>query len=58
MFVLGNFPAEFLKQKAVPPVGLAFPVAYIAMSPATTRAYRPERYNSKVIKIPETYVIK
>lgn len=27
-----------------PPVGLAFPVAYIAISPATTRAYRPEKY--------------
>ena len=33
-----------------PPVGLAFPVAYTAISPATTRAYRPEKYYLLVYK--------
>ena len=33
-----------------PPVGLAFPVAYTAISPATTRAYRPDKYYLLVYK--------
>ena len=39
--ISGAFGPTSIAIAPAPPVGLALPVAYTAMSPATTRAYRP-----------------
>ena len=45
--ISGAFGPISMAIAPAPPVHLALPVAYTAMSPATTRAYRPESHNDK-----------